>query len=143
MGPVDLSGHSPRSLHVAFGQVQQPNTNGHVTYGPFSGNPGYGIEGFTTHGNFTSRQLDSAHYGIFTVFLAPAPTHLANNKSDRHRLQLGVLPAWKESGRHHRLCLVWALHVYIEATKWAKKDDLWVRNNSLRILGGVKRLMWQ
>lgn len=71
-------------------------------------------------------------FGLSSVTLAPAQTHLFKNEREAFHLRPISVPAWKVGTNHHQWCPVWALHSYMVMTTTAPDAHLFVWPDSLK-----------
>ena len=72
--------------------------------------------------------------GDSSVTLASRPGFLAKNERANHRIKPVVIHAWMEGDRHHPLCPVRALRVYLDATSNTNRVEMWLDPKSTRPL---------
>ena len=72
--------------------------------------------------------------GDTAVTLASRPGFLAKNERASHRIRPVTVHAWLEDNRHHPLCPVKALRVYLNATVSTKQVEMWVDPKSAKPL---------
>ena len=72
--------------------------------------------------------------GDSSVTLATRPGFLAKNERANHRMKPIVIHAWMVDDRHHPLCPVRALRVYLDATSNTNRVEMWLDPKSTRPL---------